>query len=229
MRILAVEDNPRLLKLISERLGEAGFTVDAVGTAAEFRDVSVAFQHVLYLIDLGLPDGDGIKLIKDARRARSNTMILVETGRAQIGDRVLALNVGADDYLVKPYHVTELLARVRALVRRAHEPAPERLHIGGLVLDCTTNEISCHGERFDLTPSERRLLCLLIRRSGRLVTKQTIESTLQKIGSETTPNALEKLVSRLRQALAGSPAGITVKTVKGLGYVLEETMVRTRM
>src|ERR1700748_3730918 len=130
MRILAVEDNPRLLKLIAERLGEAGFTVDAVRTAEEFRDVSVALQHVLYLIDLGLPDDDGIKLIKDARRARSNTMILVATGRAQIVDRVSALNFGADDYLVKPFHAAELLARVRALIRRAHEPAPERLRVG---------------------------------------------------------------------------------------------------
>jgi two-component system response regulator QseB/two-component system response regulator TctD len=222
MRTLVVEDTSRLLQLLAEKLGEGGFTVDAVSTAKAFRECSDAYRHVLYLVDLGLPDDDGMNLIRTARQAHPNTMILVVTGRSQISDRVEALNFGADDYLVKPFHATELIARVRALMRRAHEPAPRRLQVGELVLYCETNEVFCHGTRIDLTPSELRLLVLFIRRSGHLVAKEAIESTLQKMGSETTPNALEKVVSRLRHSLAARPAGITLKTVKGLGYILEE-------
>ena len=121
------------------------------------------------------------------------------------------------------FHVDELLARVKALLRRSHVLAPQRLCTGGLVLDCDTNEVFCSGRRVELRPSEQRLLGLLIRRSGRLVSKEAIQAAIERIGSENSPNALEKLVSRLRRSLADCPAGINLRTVKGLGYVLEES------
>lgn len=222
MRILVVEDNARLLKLVSGHLEDAGYIVDPVRTAAEFREISEMFLHVIYIIDLGLPDSNSINLIQEIRKRRRDSLILVATGRAEINDRVAALNVGADDYLIKPFHLAELLARVGALVRRAHLPLQKELRAGGLVLNCGTNEVFCRGRRVDLRPSERRLLGLLIRRSGHLVAKETIHSALEKLGKENSPNAIEKLVSRLRRSLADRATGIRVTTVKGLGYMLEE-------
>jgi two-component system OmpR family response regulator len=229
MRILAVEDNARLLALIAGHLGDAGYTVDTARTAMEFREISSALEHALYLIDLGLPDNDGISLLQEICKRRSNTLILVATARSQIVDRVSALNAGADDYLVKPFHVAELLARVRALMRRWHVPPQQQLRAGRLVLECGTNEVFCRGQRLELRPSENRLLSLLIRRSGHLVAKEVIQSALAKLGTENSPNALEKLVSRLRRSLEERPAGIQLRTVKGLGYVLEEKLVEKRM
>ena len=127
------------------------------------------------------------------------------------------------------FHVDELLARVKALLRRSHVLAPQRLCTGGLVLDCDTNEVFCSGRRVELRPSEQRLLGLLIRRSGRLVSKEAIQAAIERIGSENSPNALEKLVSRLRRSLADCPAGINLRTVKGLGYVLEESSLESRL
>jgi len=229
MRVLVVDDNLRLLSLIAAHLTDAGLTVDTSSNALEFRDIAANSNHLLYLVDLGLPDGDGIKLIQEVRRSRRNTLILVITGRQQIGDRVCALNSGADDCLLKPFHNAELLARVKALLRRSHVPAPQRLRTGQLVLDCDTNEVFCGGRRVELRPSEQRLLGLLIRRSGRLVAKETIQAALDRLGSENSPNALEKLVSRLRRSLADCPAGINLRTVKGLGYVLEENSLESTL
>ena len=222
MRILVVEDNVRLLDLVAGHLTDAGYIVDAVTTAGEFREFATAYPHAVYLIDLGLPDSEGISLIKEIRKRDAHTLILVATARAEIVDRVAALDAGADDYLVKPFHVEELLARTRALLRRPRMPAPQELRAGRLVLNCDTNEVFCREKSIDLRPSERRLLSLMMRRLGRLVARETIELTLEKLGSENSPNALEQLVSRLRRALVERSAGIRLRSVKGIGYVLEE-------
>src|SRR5260370_37218669 len=136
MRILAVEDNARFLYLIAGHLGDAGYTVDTARTAAEFREISSAVEHTLYLIDLGLPDNDGISLLQEICKRRSNTLILVATARSKIMDRVSALNAGADDYLVKPFHIAELLARVGALVRCVHARPRKQFRAGRLGLTC---------------------------------------------------------------------------------------------
>jgi DNA-binding response OmpR family regulator len=229
MRILVVEDNCRLLDLIAVHLKDAGFTVDTARTAEEFREIFASFKHALCVIDLGLPDSDGICLIQDVRKSQNNTRILVATARANISDRISVLNGGADDYLVKPFHVDELLARVKALLRRSRPPEQHRLCVGSLVLDCETGEVSCRGRRLELRRSEQRLLSLLIRRSGHLVAKESIQCALEGIGTENSANALEKLVSRLRRSLADCPAGIRLKTVKGLGYVLEDKRREDRL
>jgi two-component system OmpR family response regulator len=221
MRILVVEDNCRLLDLIAAHLNDAGFTVDTAQTAQEFREIFASFKHALCVIDLGLPDSDGICLIQEVRKSQNNTHILVATARAHIRDRISVLNGGADDYLVKPFHVDELLARVKALLRRSHPLEPPRRRVGSLVLDCETSEVSCRGRRLELRRSEQRLLSLLIRRSGHLVAKESIQCALEGIGTENSANALEKLISRLRRSLADCPAGIQLRTVKGLGYILE--------
>lgn len=222
MRVLVVEDNQRFLNVLDERLNKEGFIVDVTGTAKGFRELVEAQQHALYLIDIGLPDGDGLTLVRELRLARRSTPVLMLSARSHIEDRVAGLNAGADDYLGKPFHFAELLARMRALLRRPPELEPTCLKTGMLVLNCATNEVFCDGRRIDLRPSELRLLVLFIRRSGRVVSKASIESTLQNARGETSQNAVDKLVSRLRKALEAQPSGLELKTVRGMGYVLEE-------
>ncbi len=222
MRVLVVEDNTRFLDVLDERLTKEGFTVDAAGSTQAFREIAQSQRHSLYLIDLNLPDGDGLDLIRELRAARRSTPVLVMSGRSGVEDRVTGLNAGADDYLGKPFHIAELLARMRALLRRPREMEAQAIQTGQLVLNCATNEIFCNGQRVELRPSELRLLVLFIRRSGRVVSKVAIESSLQRMGGDLTLNAVDKLVSRLRKALETQPTGTQLRTVKGVGYVLEE-------
>lgn len=221
---MVVEDNQRFRDVMQERLIKEGFIVDVTGTVNGFYEFAAAWQHSLYLIDIGLPDGDGLTLVRDLRLARKSTPVLMLSARSQVEDRIAGLNAGADDYLGKPFHFSELLARMRALLRRPPELEPVKLKTGMLVLNCATNEVFCAGQRIDLRPSELRLLILFIRRTGRVVSKETIENTLQNTRGETSQNAVDKLVSRLRKALEAQPSGIELKTVRGMGYVLEERL-----
>ena len=216
------EDNIRFLNVLRERLTKEGLSVDIAANAQEFRELAADKKHEIFLIDLGLPDDNGLNLIRELRAARRGTPVIVLSARTNVDDRVKGLNAGADDYLGKPFHFSELVARMRALLRRPAAIEPPCLRIGMLVLNCNTNEIFCSGRRVDLRPSEQRLLILFIRRSGRVVSKSTIESTLLTSRSEISLNAVDKLVSRLRKALEAQPAGIHLKTIKGVGYVLEE-------
>ncbi len=222
MRILLVEDNRRFGALLTEHLTDHGHVVDCAATAADFRELALTFAHDLYIVDLGLPDGDGIDLIAELRRAGCTKPILIITARGGVEDRVRGLDRGADDYLVKPFNYRELLARIRALSRRPAAVEPDRVEAGDIVFDRTSGEFFSGGRRIDLRPSERRLLALMICRSGRLVSRATIEGALQCVGGERSPNAIDKLVSRLRRTLREAGAGIAVKTVKGAGYVLDE-------
>jgi len=222
MRILLAEDNQRFGQLLVEHLSDAGYTVDLTMTASGFRHLATIYVYALYLVDLGLPDGDGLGLIEELRQAKCAAPILILTARSTVQDRVSGLDCGADDYLVKPFNHAELLARVRALSRRPANLVANSMRVGHLTLDFITGEVCCDGRRIDLRPSEQRLLALLIKRSGRLVPRTTIEDSLQSLGNEKTANALDKLISRLRRSLRDEQAGIELKTVKGLGYVLEE-------
>lgn len=222
MRILIVEDNSRFGQLLADHLTAVGFTVDLTRTAHDFRELAKRGQHDLMLVDLALPDGDGVELVREIRRNGSSVPVLVLTARASVADRINGLDAGADDYLVKPFNVKELDARVRALLRRPASIAPQFLRAGALRLDAATGAVYCNGQRLNLRPSEQRLLGLLIRRSGHVVTRDVIESAIHSMESESTPNAMEKLVSRLRKSLSDQATGIELKTVKGLGYILEE-------
>ena len=222
MRILLVEDNRRFGALMVEHLADHGHVVDHAATADDFRELALTYAHDLYIVDLGLPDGDGIDLIAELRSVGCTKPVLVVTARGGIEDRVRGLDQGADDYLVKPFNYQELLARIRALSRRPAAVEPDRIEAGDVVFDRTTGEFFRSGRRIDLRPSERRLLALMISRSGRLVSRATIEGALQCVGGERSPNAVDKLVSRLRRTLREADARIAVKTIKGAGYVLDE-------
>ena len=223
MRILLVEDNVRVGPLLRQYLKDAEFTVDLATSVADFQDLAGGFSYGLYVLDLGLPDGDGIDILRQLRAAKQAAPILITSARGQISDRVSCLNCGADDYLVKPFHHSEFLARIRALLRRPANVAPQCVKVGNLVLDCASGEVSCEGQRVNVRPSERRLLALLMRWSGHLVSREVIENTLLSIDHEVAPNAIDKLISRLRASLSLIPAGIGIRTINCLGYMLEES------
>lgn len=221
-RVAMVEDNERLRRLLREALMEADNTVDDVGTIAEFRDLIQSQTYDLYIIDFGLPDGDGLELIPLLRETNRGLPppILAMTARGQISDRVRGLNLGADDYLVKPFHHDEFIARVKALQRRPRLSGQLQIQAGRLILDPVTGEVSCEGRVITLRRAERRLLSLFMRKLGHVVPRELIESNLVDYHDGITPNALDKLVSRLRKSLDEMPTGLELKTIKGSGYQL---------
>jgi two-component system response regulator TctD len=222
MRLLLVEDSNRLRDLLSETLRSADFSVDAFSTAKTFLCAATSGHYNLFIIDLGLPDGDGLDLIRDVRGAGINTPILVITARAAIDDRVVALEGGADDYCVKPFNHRELLARVRALLRRPSEMSETVVRVGMLAFNQTSGEFFVDEAPLQLRPSERRLLGLLMRRVGRVVPKSLLEESLSGFGRELSTNALETIISRLRKALDEAQAHVVIETIRGIGYALRQ-------
>ena len=221
-RLLLVEDSIRLQALLSDSLRGADYPLDVVGTMAEARAATAGVSYALQIIDLGLPDGDGLALIHEQRSAGCNTPILVITARGGIDDRIAGLDSGADDYLVKPFSHLELLARVRALLRRPRDLRAPMLQIGRLVLNEATSEVRANGKILDLRAAERRLLALLMRQAERIVPKSSIEERFSEFGRELSVNAVEAHVSRLRKALDETSAGVFIETIRGVGYALRE-------
>lgn len=222
MRILLLEDNTRLQAVVCDSLRSNEFLVDAVSTVATFRTAMAAVHYDLLIIDLGLPDGDGLALIRALRADKCDVPILVVTAQAAIDARVSGLEGGADDYLVKPFHQAELLARIRALLRRPRSLRSRVMQAGSLRVDSETGEASADGQVLDLRLRERRLLMLLMRRAGSVVAKSVIEAALSDFDHTLTANAIEVIVYRLRKALDDKPSGVTIETVRGVGYVLKE-------
>jgi DNA-binding response OmpR family regulator len=221
MRVLIVEDNVRYCELITEHLKGAGFVVCGVHTAGDFRLLAADETYDLFLIDINLPDGSGIELIRELRCTKDATPVLVMTAQGEVDARIAGLEAGADDYLSKPFNNRELVARMRALLRRAPAYQPATMEVGSLEMDSMSGEVFCNGKRLELRASEQRLLALMIRRAGRIVPRSTMENALQSLGNERSPNAIDKLVSRLRCALGNTDTGLQLKTVRGSGYMLE--------
>ena len=222
MRLLLAEDSERLQELLSESLKQAGYMLDVVATAAELFSSVAATKYDLLIIDLGLPDGDGLSAIRDLRATGMSVPILIITARGSIDDRIVGLDSGADDYLIKPFNHAELLARIRALLRRPSELQGPVLRRGRTEFDQAKDEVRCSGRPIQLRLSERRLLAALMRRSGAVVAKSAIEGTLSQFSRDLSPNAVEALVSRLRKALSDAESGIVIETVRGVGYRLTE-------
>jgi DNA-binding response OmpR family regulator len=220
MRLLLLEDNLRCGELTCEHLRDAGFVVDLARSIAEFKGFSVADYNAC-IVDLSLPDGDAIDLIREVRQACCHTPILITSGRVQVSERITGLEAGADDYLVKPYNCNELVARIRALLRRPVTVTSRRLEVGALGLDCATGEISSSGQRLELSRGEKRLLTVLIKRRNQVVPKPVLESILYEVEVPSSKNAVEKLVSRLRRRIDAT-MGVEVRTVRGDGYLLCE-------
>jgi len=220
MRLLLVEDNARLASLIREGLDRQGFavdwceTVDGAGHALKIGD------YDLMLLDLGLPDGEGLDLVRMLRRRQDTMPILILTARGGLDDRVLGLDAGADDYLVKPFQIPELAARCRALLRRPGASLGTELSVGNIVLHSAERSVAVGGVSVDATPREVDLLECLLRRAGHVVAKPALESALYSMDAEVTPNALEACISRLRKRMTAAGADVQIRTIHGVGYAL---------
>jgi DNA-binding response OmpR family regulator len=220
MRLLLIEDNPRLGEAIASGLTRESFAVDWRRTLDESFEARALAAYDLILLDLGLPDGDGLDFVRRVRRERDPTPILILTARGELGDRVRGLDLGADDYLVKPFEVPELAARCRALLRRPGACLGVVLQAGNVSLDTASRTLAVDGTRVHAQRREVALAEQLLRRVGQVVTKSALEDQIYSMDAEVTPNALEAVVSRLRRHLAAAGADVTLKTVHGVGYAL---------
>ena len=220
MRLILIEDNHRLAESIRLGLEAEGFTVDRFDTLASARAALKEIEYSLILLDLGMPDGDGVSLIESLRRLKVTTPILIITARDGLGDRIRGLDRGADDYLVKPFATTELAARCRALLRRPGASLGIVLESGNVQLDTITREVRVAGKIVGMPPREVALLEQFLRHSGRVVTKGAIDTALYSLSAEVTPNAIDTAVSRLRRRLVGAGADVVIHTTHGIGYLL---------
>ena len=221
MRILVVEDDPLVASGIKEGLRLARFTVDLVGRA-EQAEVQIRAGEVfdLAIVDLGLPGMDGLMLIRQLRQSGVQLPILILTARDSLEDCVQGLEVGADDYMTKPFRLPELAARVRALVRRANSVVSSILNYGALELDTTRHSATLAGMPLELTLSEWTLLETMVMLSPQVASKARLLQTLSGWDKDMSANAIEVHVSRLRAKLADS--GISIRTVRGIGYRLDD-------
>ena len=218
MRILLVEDDAVLGRVMLRSLGDAGHRVDLATTLDEARHFWRVQPFDAVLLDLNLPGGSGLTVLREARARQDRTPTLVLTARNRTEERIAGLAAGADDYLGKPFELAEVEARLRALVRRS-QGTDDRVEVGALLIDRTARRLFLHGEPLDLPAREFEVLWELLTPPGRVVSKNSLSAKLSSFDEALGANALEAFISRLRRKLAGSGAGI--RTLRGLGYVLE--------
>jgi len=221
MRILIVEDATRLAALLAEALAKHGFASDRAPTLSAATDALAAAAYDAIVLDLGLPDGDGLEWLK-RRRSAPLPPVLALTARGTLTERVAGLDAGVDDYLTKPFAADEVAARLRALLRRPGPRAAPILSAGPISLDVAARRASVSGAALDLSRRELDLLEVLLRRAGAVVSKDTIETALYAFDSEVTPNAVEAIVSRLRKHLEEAGVQGVLHTIRGVGYLLED-------
>ena len=218
MRILVVEDDALLADGLTAALSRAGHAVQQARTGRDADLWLATGDFALVVLDIGLPDIDGFEVLRRLRARRSPTGVLVLTARDAVEDRVHGLDLGADDYLTKPFSVTEFEARVRALLRRS-TGSQASWSIAGLTVDAAAKRVRIHDKPIDLTPREWALLELFLSRPRRVLGKDQIAESLFAADEPLSPNAVEVHVSRLRTKI--EPAGIHIRTVRGFGYIWE--------
>jgi two-component system, OmpR family, response regulator len=220
MRVLIVEDDPVLADGLTRSLRESEFAVDCVGDGAQADHVLVGQNYDLVILDLGLPKIEGFDVLRRLRRRGSRVPVLVLTARDAVEDRVKGLDLGADDYLTKPFDLPELEARVRALIRRGTSGGASHLSYGALTLDTAGRRATLNGEPIDLSARELGVLEVLMMRSGRVVNKEQLAEQLYGWDEEVGANAIEVYIHRLRKKL--EPGNVSIRTIRGLGYLLEK-------
>lgn len=218
MRLLVIEDDEHLGLAVSNCLRQDGYAVDWERNGALAEEILRYQTYDVIVVDVGLPGLDGISILKALRSRGDKTPVLVLTARSAVDDRIDALDLGADDYLAKPFDVREFLARCRALLRRSKGGATDRIEIGGFVFDGIAKSVNVNDTQILLPNREFRLLEILLRGMGRVLDKDQIAEQLFDFDHETGPNTIEVYVARLRKKLAGT---LEIKTVRGLGYMVE--------
>ena len=218
MRALVIEDDPQLRAQVSQYLTEEGYAIDSIGDGAEGQFMALEYPIDLAVIDLGLPKTPGIAIIKAVRKAGRKFPILILTARDGWQSKVEGLEAGADDYLVKPFHREELLARARALVRRSGGWSQSLLECGPIVLDTTARNVNLSGKPVELTAYEYRVLEYLVLHAGEVVSKSTLTEHLYNEDEERDSNVIEVFVRRLRTKLDPDSTLNPITTLRGSGY-----------
>lgn len=219
MRLLLVEDDVDLAEVLAASLRQSGHGVDWVVSGTEAERMLQSDEFDLILLDLNLPGKSGLEVLRGLRSRKQPVPVLILSARDETEDRVRGLDLGADDYLTKPFDLSELEARVRALLRRSQAGEGMRIETGGLVLDAGARCISASGRVLDLTAREYGLLELLMLRTGQVVSKAQISERLCVQGEEMSDGAIETLVHRVRRKIEGCP--VALRTLRGFGYMLE--------
>ncbi|MEQ1887332.1 MAG: response regulator transcription factor [Bryobacteraceae bacterium] len=220
MRILVVEDEKRIVDFLSRGLESAGYSVDVASTGHGAIDLVHATDYDLIILDLGLPDLDGLTVLTKFRNRKANPPVLILSARDAIDDRVKGLEGGADDYLVKPFAFVELLARVRVLLRRG-QPTPERLLVGDLALDCIRRKVTRAGENIELAPKEFGILEYLMRNRGRPLSRTMIVEHVWDMDYDGLTNIVDVYIRHLRGKIDDRFPVKMIQTVRGIGYMLE--------
>lgn len=222
MRILIVEDEVNLAEALVQILRKNNYSVDAVHDGKEGLDFALSGIYDLLLLDIMLPGMDGISLLKELRSGGIATPVIMLTAKGETDDKIAGLDHGADDYVAKPFSTGELLARIRAALRRKGEVVPEdTLKFGDIELNTSTLKLSCQGKELKLILKERELLELLLTRKQAVTSKEQIIEKLWGFDSEAEHNNVEVYISFLRKKLAFLNASVRINTIRGVGYVLE--------
>jgi DNA-binding response OmpR family regulator len=221
MRVLLVEDDVRVARVVEQALAEAGHRVDVAYDGIDGLTRAASGAHDLLVLDVMLPEMDGLSVARELRRQRLRTPILMLTARDAIADRVRGLDSGADDYLVKPFALEELLARVRALGRRASDGATEQLQVADLTLDLERHEVHRGDRPIELTAREFDLLAYLMRNAGRVLSKDQITDHVWGYDSQATSNVVEIYVHYLRDKIDRDFPRPLIRTVRGVGYTIK--------
>ena len=220
MRILVVEDEKRIADFLCRGLEGAGYAVDAAANGASALDLTHATDYDLVILDLMLPDMDGIEVLERIRRAKAGPPVLILSARSSLDDRVKGLEQGADDYLVKPFAFVELLARVRALLRRG-QPTLEKLQVADLALDCIRRKVTRAGETIDLAPKEFGILEYMMRNRGRPLSRTMIVEHVWDMDYDGLTNIVDVYIRHLRSKIDDRFPQKLIQTVRGIGYMIE--------
>jgi DNA-binding response OmpR family regulator len=221
VRILIVEDEVEFAAALCRSLTRERFVVDHVDRLTMAREAARSVAYDLVLLDRTLPDGDGLSLVPSLRAGNPGLSIIVLSARGEISDRVAGLDEGADDYLIKPFALEEMFARIRAVRRRPADLAVEEIGVGALVFDVANDEAVVAGVRLDLVRRELRVLATLVKRRGRTVLRESLEHAVYGFDDEVQSNTLDSHISRLRRKLAEAGAGIEIHAIRGVGYLLK--------
>jgi two-component system, OmpR family, response regulator len=222
MRILLVEDNEELAHQLRRRMKQSGFAVDRFGTIQDATAALTAYAYEITILDRRLPDGDGLSIIPEIRRRQPGGRVLLLTALDSVDERVTGLDAGADDYLTKPFDLDELMARIRASLRRPGGDAAPPVTIGALTFEPSSRTVTVAGKPAIFHHRELSLLEALIRRAGRIVERETLLADIWGCDEIVQPHALTIIVSRLRARLDRLGAGIEINMVRGIGYFIAE-------